>query len=94
MSTIKVSTVMSKQLFVCTSDDELSAAERIMCEEKVRRSRVLDKHARLVRLLSPSDIARRADQACVKGAVTRTVMEAKFRAWPLQVGAESCHLNP
>src|ERR1700686_1134535 len=34
---IKVSAVMSRQLFDCTSDDDLSAAEQIMREKKVRR---------------------------------------------------------
>ena len=51
ISEIKVSTVMSKQLFVCTSDDDLSAAEKIMIEKKVRRLPVLDMQARLVGLL-------------------------------------------
>jgi hypothetical protein len=32
-SEIKVSTVMSKQLFVCISDDELSAAEKIVTQK-------------------------------------------------------------
>jgi CBS domain-containing protein len=77
MSEIEVSTVMSRQLFVCTSDDELSAAERIMCEKKVRRLPVLDTQARLVGLLSLSDIATRADQEHAQGVVARAVTDAE-----------------
>jgi CBS domain-containing protein len=77
MSEIKVSTVMSRQVFVCTADDDLSAAEKIMSEKKVRRLPVLDTQARLVGLLSLSDIATRADQECTQGTVTRSVTDAQ-----------------
>jgi CBS domain-containing protein len=77
MSEIKVSTVMSKQLFVCTSDDDLSAAEKIMIEKKVRRLPVLDMQARLVGLLALSDIATRADQEYAQRTMTRTVTDAE-----------------
>jgi CBS domain-containing protein len=77
MDEIKVSTVMSKQLFVCTSDDDLSTAEKIMCERKVRRLPVLDRQARLVGLLSLGDIATRADQERAHEAVTREVTDAQ-----------------
>jgi CBS domain-containing protein len=77
MSEIKVSNVMSRQLFVCNSDDDLSAAESTMGEKKVRRLPVLDRQARLVGLLSLSDIARSADHEYVQGAVTRTVTDAQ-----------------
>jgi CBS domain-containing protein len=77
MSEIKVSNVMSRQLFVCSSDDDLSAAENTMSEKKVRRLPVLDKQGRLVGLLSLSDIARRADHEYVQGTATRTVTDAQ-----------------
>jgi len=77
ISEIKVSTVMSKQLFVCTSDDDLSAAEKIMIEKKVRRLPVLDMQARLVGLLALSDIATRADQEYAQRTMTRTVTDAE-----------------
>jgi CBS domain-containing protein len=77
MSEIKVSTVMSKQLFVCTSDDDLSAAEKIMIEKKVRRLPVLDMQARLVGLLALSDIATRADQEYAQRTMTRTVTDVE-----------------
>ena len=59
------------------SDDDLSAAERIMREKKVRRLPVLNKQGRLVGLLSISDIARRADEEYARGAANRYVTDAE-----------------
>ena len=64
--------MMSRQLFDCTSDDDLSAAEKIMREKKVRRLSVLNKDGRLVGLLSLSDIARDADQEYTRESPTVT----------------------
>jgi CBS domain-containing protein len=77
LSGIQVSTVMSGQLIFCSSDDDLSAAERIMREKKVRRLPVLNKQGRLVGLLSISDIARRADEEYARGAANRYVTDAE-----------------
>ncbi len=74
---IKVSAVMSRQLFDCTSDDDLSAAERIMRDKKVRRLPVLNKEGRLVGLLSLSDIARHADDEYERGVAKRYVSDAE-----------------
>jgi CBS domain-containing protein len=77
ISGIKVSAVMSRQLFDCTSDDDLSAAETIMRERKIRRLPVLNPEGRLVGLLSLSDIARHADDEYARGAVNRYVTDAE-----------------
>jgi len=77
ISGIKVSAVMSRQLFDCTSDDDLSAAERIMRDKKVRRLPVLNKEGRLVGLLSLSDVARYADDEHARGAGNRYVSDAE-----------------
>ena len=74
---IKVSAVMSRQLFDCTSDDDLSAAETIMREKKVRRLPVLNQEGRLVGLVSLSDIARHADEEYARGAANRYVTDAE-----------------
>jgi CBS domain-containing protein len=74
---IRISGVMSKQFFVCTSDDDLAAAEKIMSDKKVRRLPVLDKQARLVGLLSLRDIARRADQEYVERLEKRAVTDSE-----------------
>ena len=74
---IKVSAVMSRQLFDCTSDDDLSAAEQIMREKKVRRLPVLNKEGRLVGLLSLSDVARQANDEYARGAANRQVTDAE-----------------
>jgi CBS domain-containing protein len=60
LSAIQVSTAMSAEVFTCSSDGELSAAEQVMRDKKVRRLPVLDAQGRLVGLLSMSDLARRA----------------------------------
>jgi CBS domain-containing protein len=74
---IKVSAVMSRQLFDCTSDDDLSVAEQIMREKKVRRLPVLNKEGRLVGLLSLSDVARQANEEYARGAPNRQVTDAE-----------------
>jgi len=74
---IKVSAVMSRQLFGCTSDDDLSSVETIMRQKKVRRLPVLNQDGRLVGLVSLSDIARRADDEYARGAVNRYVTDAE-----------------
>src|SRR5579864_1151472 len=71
ISGVKVSAVMSRQLFDCTSDDDLSVAERIMRDKKVRRLPVLNEEGRLVGLLSLSDIARHADDEYERGVAKR-----------------------
>jgi CBS domain-containing protein len=74
---IKVSAVMSRQLFQCTSDDDLSAAQQIMHEKKVRRPPVLDTEGRLVGLLSLSDLARQADEEQAREATSHCVTDAE-----------------
>jgi CBS domain-containing protein len=78
MGEIKVSAVMSRQLFDCTSDDDLSAAERIIRDKQVRRLPVLNKEGRLVGLLSLSDIARHADDEYGRGAANCNVSDAEL----------------
>ena len=77
MSEIRVSRVMSRQLFVCSSDDDLSSAETIMSDKKVRRLPVLNEEGRLVGLISFSDIAERADQEHAQRAKPRAVTDAQ-----------------
>jgi CBS domain-containing protein len=74
---IKASAVMSRQLFDCTSDDDLSAVEGIMRDKKVRRLPVLSKEGRLVGLLSLSDVARYADDEYARGVANRSVTDAE-----------------
>jgi CBS domain-containing protein len=77
ISGVKVSAVMSRQLFDCTSNDDLSVAERIMRDKKVRRLPVVNEEGRLVGLLSLSDIARGADEEYARGAANRYVTDAE-----------------
>lgn len=77
ISGINVSAVMSRQLFHCISTDDLSAAETIMHEKKVRRLPVLNDEGRLVGLISLSDIASHADEEYARGAANRYVTDAE-----------------
>lgn len=60
LSTLYVREAMSKAIYTCKPDDSLVVAERMMREHKVRRLAIVDRDARLVGLLSLSDIAREA----------------------------------
>lgn len=57
----QVRDVMSTDVHVCTPDDKLVDAVRIMGEENVRRLPVVDRDDRLKGMLSMSDIAREAE---------------------------------
>jgi CBS domain-containing protein len=57
----KVSQVMSEDVHVCTSDDRLVDAVRVMGEENVRRLPVVDRDDRLLGILSMTDVAREAE---------------------------------
>ncbi len=57
LSKIRVADVMSRELCVCTPDDEVAAAERVMKENQVRRLPVVTNGQILVGILSVSDLA-------------------------------------
>ena len=57
----KVSQVMSEDVHVCTADDRLVDAVRVMGEENVRRLPVVDRDDRLLGILSMTDVAREAE---------------------------------
>ncbi len=60
LSDIQVTSSMSTNLFTCRESDDLTHAEAIMRDEKVRRLPVVDAHGRLVGILSLNDLARKA----------------------------------
>jgi CBS domain-containing protein len=57
---IPVSSAMSKGLWWCSPEDDLSRAEEMMRTHQIRRLPVADKEGRLVGILSLADIAREA----------------------------------
>jgi len=77
MSEIRVSGVMSGQVFVCSADDNLASAEKTMSDKKVRRLPVINNEGRMVGLISFSDIAERADQEHAERATPRSVTDAQ-----------------
>jgi CBS domain-containing protein len=57
---ISLRSVMSKEIFSCRPDDDLSQAETVMRKRQVRRLPVTDAEGRLKGILSLSDITREA----------------------------------
>jgi CBS domain-containing protein len=58
LSSIPVSSIMSRELFACRPTDDILIAHRIMREHRVRRLLVTDAEAKLAGLVSLTDIAR------------------------------------
>ncbi len=59
---IPVQRAMSKELWSCRRDDELSGAEHVMREHQVRRLPVVDSEGRLEGILTLSDLVREASK--------------------------------
>jgi len=80
LSEIRVSSAMSRDLWACRPDDDLSQTEAVMRARKVRRLPVVDGEGKLVGLLSLSDLAR-ASMAPKRGKAQKKAVE------PSEVGA-------
>lgn len=61
ITTTRASEVMSEDIHVCSPDDRLTEAVRVMGEENVRRLPVVDRDDRLKGMLSMTDVAREAE---------------------------------
>jgi CBS domain-containing protein len=72
-----VTSAMSKQVFSCRPDDDVSTAEEIMREKQVRRLTVLDSQNRLVGIISLNDIAREGERE-LSGKVARQVTDTEI----------------
>ena len=62
LAEVSVESAMSRGLFTCSPDDELSRAEEVMRQNQVRRLPVVDQQGALVGLLSLGDVARYVHQ--------------------------------
>jgi CBS domain-containing protein len=63
LSELCVSDSMSRELFSCSPDDNVSVAERLMQSRQIRRLPVIDKAGHLVGILSLADIVRGSERA-------------------------------
>lgn len=61
INTTRATEVMSEDIHVCSPDDRLTEAVRLMGEENVRRLPVVDRDDRLKGMLSMTDVAREAE---------------------------------
>ncbi len=68
---IIVDTVKSRSIAVCKTSDQVTTAERIMREQRVRRLPVVDKQGKLVGILSINDVV--AISAASDVDVTKTL---------------------
>ncbi len=66
-----VTSVMSKEVFSCTPEDDIAAAEKLMKEKQIHRLLVLDAKGHPVGVISLNDIAREG----VREAETRTARQ-------------------
>jgi CBS domain-containing protein len=62
-SAIPISAVMARDLSVCSPNDTVETAERLMRTRQIRRLPVVDEDRRLIGILSLADIVRAADGA-------------------------------
>jgi CBS domain-containing protein len=62
LSSIPVTTAMSKELYSCRPDDDLATAETLMREHSVRRLPVVDSNRRIVGILALNDLAREEER--------------------------------
>jgi CBS domain-containing protein len=63
LSELRVADSMSRELFSCSPDDNVSVAERLMQSRQIRRLPVIDKEGHLVGILSLADIVRGTERA-------------------------------
>lgn len=63
LSELRVSDSMSRELFSCSPDDNVSVAERLMQSRQIRRLPVIDREGHLVGILSLADIVRGTERA-------------------------------
>ncbi len=66
-----VTSAMSKEVFSCTPEDDIAAAEKLMKEKQIHRLLVLDAKGHPVGLISLNDIAREG----AREAETRTARQ-------------------
>lgn len=60
LSEIRISSAMSRSLWCCRPEDDVTQAEGVMMARKVRRLPVVDADGKLLGILSLSDLAREA----------------------------------
>jgi CBS domain-containing protein len=58
---IPITDVMSKKVYACSPEEDVSVALQTMRQRKIRRLPVLDAHGRLVGILSMDDVILRAE---------------------------------
>src|SRR5215469_897985 len=60
MTAASVTSAMSKETFLCCSDDDITSVEQLMREKQIHRVPAVDAQGRLAGIISLNDIAREA----------------------------------
>jgi CBS domain-containing protein len=87
---IPVSAAMSTQVFSCSPQESIEAAERLMSRMQVRRVPVVDRQNRPLGVLSLNDLTRHAASARARNGVDREIVDTlaaicRPRARPPQI---------
>jgi CBS-domain-containing membrane protein len=60
LTAASVTSAMSKEVFLCRSDDDIASVEHLMQDKQIHRVPVVDPQGRLLGIISLNDIAREA----------------------------------
>jgi CBS domain-containing protein len=77
LTALLVTSAMSKHVFSCAPDDDITAAEKLMREKQVRRLAVINAQGRLAGIISLNDIAREGEREA-EMKKTREVSDAEI----------------
>ena len=76
LRSITVSSVMSKEVATCTSEDDIDTVVQTLITRRIRRIPVVDAAGRLIGILSLNDIARAATAQELSAASVASVLAA------------------
>lgn len=71
----RVADVMSRQVVTCSEDDSAQKALDAMADYQLRRIPVVDKHERLVGIISQADVATRVDEPKKTAEVVKDISQ-------------------
>lgn len=78
LSESSVERAMASGAYTCDATDEVSAAEKLMREQQVRRLPVVDGGGRIVGIISLGDVARQADRERASKSKKRQVKDTEI----------------
>lgn len=83
LAAIPVANAMSKQVFSCKENDEVTAVEQVMSKHQVRRMPVIDDQGHPIGIISINDIARAASAGKVPSSEIAATLSAVTAPRPI-----------